>query len=495
MASLNKEIFINVSQGESRVAVVEDGQLQEIYIERSAKKNIVGNVYKGKVTRVVPAMQAAFVDIGLSKPAFLHVRDAAVTAQSLTHKVPKALLAIEKLLHQGQIIKVQIIKDQIGEKGARVSSEISLASANLVYLPTREGVALSHKIQDKSKRETLLREIQALYDAGVGGGFIVRSQAQWLEEYELQRDTQVLLAEWEKAKLRVQQTKAPALIYEDLALPLRALREVVSQDTKRIKIDCLETFKRAMSFAQDFVPTLCDKLEVYEETPPLFDEHRIDEQINSALAPKINLALGGNLVIERTEAMTVIDVNTGSYLASKDAANMAVNTNIEAATELARQLRLRNIGGIIIVDFVDMPTEHQRKKVLKVLRDALKIDRTETSVSEFSTLGLVEITRKRSRQTLYEMMCESCSQCLGSGYVKTVETLSYEILRELLRQSQKFLAPAYTIVVSSELGDLFSGDKRVNIEKLEGVIDRPIRIQHASHNLLHEFEIVWDSLG
>lgn len=492
MSPLDKQILINVSPGESRVAIVEDGRLQTIQVERENQKGLLGNIYKGKVVRVVPGMQAAFIDIGLAKKAFLHVRD---IINDSPQDTSNKSLPIEKILHEGQFLLGQINKEAIGEKGARLTTEISFASNSLVYLPKRNEISLSHKIVDQSRRLELTRLIQSeQQQMSLEGGFIVRTEAELATPDELKNDMQMLLSLWNKAQQHSKKAHAPKLLHEELPLVLRALCDRTCAGINKVTIDSQQWFEKVREFAQEFLPRLNNKLEFYDGMSCLFDQYGIEKQIEAALDTRVGLDCGGDMVIEQTEAMTTVDINSGSFLGKgeghKSVEKLSLNTNLDAARCLAHQLRLRNLGGIIVVDFIDMPAIRQRQQVLDQLRVELEKDTAKTSVSNFSALGLVEITRQRTSASLSEVMNQPCSNCLGRGHVKTVQSMCYEILRELLRQAEKFLAQVYTIVAIAEVVDLLNGEMRPNIEKLQKAIDRPIRLQLASHNLPRKFEIV-----
>ena len=489
MPVANKQILINATLGEIRVAVVKDGILQTLEIERENQKGLLGNIYKGKVVRVVPGMQAAFVDVGLAKNAFLHVRDI-VSDGGETGSLP-----IEKLLHQGQFLLGQIIKDEVADKGARLSTEIGLTSTNLVYLPNRNDIGLSHKIEEPECRSDLFKSIQiARQELSIPGGFIARTQAQFTTPDDIKSDMQFLHTLWQKVQQLSQQSQTPQLLHLEMPLVFRALREFADLSTEAIKVDSQEWFDKAQSFAREFMPQLSNSLEFHAELSPLFDHEDVEEQINAALETTVALGCGGNMVIEQTEAMTTIDINSGSFIGHKRGVSndeqLALTTNLDAAVNIAHQLRLRNLGGMIIVDFIDMPTTRQRQQVLEMLRSSLSRDLVKSSVSDFSALGLVEITRQRQTDSLRDMICQPCSTCSGRGYVKTAQSMCYEILRELMRQTERFLAPVYTIVATSEIVDLLNGGMRPNLEKLQKKIDRPIRLQVVSANSTHTFEII-----
>ena len=499
MSANSKEILINVSPQETRLAIVQSGRLQELHIERAKTRGLVGNIYKGKVVRVLPSIQAAFIDIGTDKNAFLHQRDTIVSGSLLSSsKRSDTSLPIEKTLHDGQLMQVQVIKDAVAEKGARLSADISLASRNVVYLPLRQEISLSQKIIEPCKREVLLHSVeQAKQTIGMTGGFIVRTLAESATLSELKNDMHFLHALAEKIKIRSSKLNVPGLVYEELALPLRALRDLVDEQTIKVSLDSSHWYRIVKKFAQDFSLTILDNIEHHTDSSPLFDSHNIEQEIESALAKRVSLKSGGDIVFEKTEAMTIVDVNTGSNVGSgaksqsrNSNANTALSTNIEAAQELARQLRLRNLGGIIVVDFIDMPTKRQQQQVIESLSAALSQDPLTTSFSGFSQFGLLEITRKRTRKSLQDMMYESCFYCDGRGHVKTAQTVSVEILRDLLHQTSQFLAQAYTIVAAPEVAKVLSEKESGSLEDLQKLIDRPIRVRVDTTYLPHQYNIV-----
>lgn len=492
MSVLGKQILINASAGESRVAFVDNGVLRELQMEREDDRRLVGNIYKGKVARVVPGMQAAFVDIGLSKNAFLHVRDIVIEQTSNSARIASSgSLPIEKLLHSGQFLQVQITREPRDDKGALLTTEISLASSNLVYAPGRNDIGVSRNIDDPSRRTELLGFVQAAQQKlSIEGGFVVRTKAQQAELSSIENDMQFLLMLWHKAQQASAKATAPQLLFEQPPLALRVLRDIDFSVAQKIIIDSLDYFERASDFAQEFVPALSEKLEHYKGVSLLFDEFNVEQQIEAALQASVVLKCGANIVIEQTEAMTTVDVNSAANLGQGSQDKAVLNSNLEAAKELAHQLRLRNIGGIVVVDFIDMKTSEQRHKVLEVLRLGLQDDPIKTTVSDFSSLGLVEITRKRSGVSLRDMICQTCSSCSGLGYVKTAQTMCYEILRELMRQNESFSAPNYLIVAAAEVVELLNGPKRCHLDKVQELVGRPIQLQVAPQSLPHQYEIV-----
>lgn len=449
------EIVINVNAHESRVAVLEGEQLQELYVQRTAARGLVGNIYKGKVVRVVPGMQAAFVDIGLAKNGFLHLAD-------LLHADSgQAAQSIQDVLHEGQTILVQVRKDAIGEKGVRLGTEITLPSRNLVYLPYTqaggkplESVAVSNKISDSAQRQDMRASLaEQLTDMKMSGSVIVRTLAECSSDNEISADLNYLQELWQNLQDTSKQAKAPALVHQDLALELRVLRDLVKPTTSKVTIDSEKAFLRAQQFAAQFAPTVVERLERYSAQQPVFDRYDIEPAIEQALQRAVALPSGGQLVIDQAEAMTVIDVNTASFTGQHDQQTTILQTNLEAVEALAKQLRLRNLGGIVLIDFIDMQSNTHKSQLMGALRTALAKDPTKTTVGEISALGLVELTRKRTHESLAQALCQTCPVCDGSGSIKTSQTVSYQILRELAAQASQSSSSRFTIVASAQVVD------------------------------------------
>jgi ribonuclease G len=443
----SQDILINWTPQETRVAIIESGAVQELHVERTLERGLVGNVYTGKVVRVLPGMQSAFIDIGLERAAFLHVADlhredgaARVHPRSAEVQVP-----IEKRVHEGQTLMVQVIKDPIGSKGARLSTQISVAGRLLVFLPQDDHLGISQKIGSPELRDQLRERMLRLLgeaDSREGrtrsGGFILRTNAEDASDDELAVDIAYLRKTW--ATIREHGMKAPpgTLLYQELNLAQRVLRDLVNEQVQSIRIDSLIQFDALKCFGEEFTPTSVEKLQHYKGERPIFDLYNIDTEIERALARRVELKSGGYLIIDQTEALTTVDVNTGGYVGARNFDETIFKTNLEAAQAIARQLRLRNLGGIIIVDFIDMLREDHRENVLAEFRKQLSRDRTKLTVSGFSPLGLVEMTRKRTRESLAHMLCEPCPTCEGRGQVKTARTVCYNILREILREARQF---------------------------------------------------------
>jgi len=489
MAS-KEEILINVTPQETRVAVVENGVVQELHLERTIGRGIVGNIFKGRVVRVLPGMQAAFVDIGLEKNGFLHAADIARTDPAFAPQQAKPTPPIQNLVHEGENVWVQVVKDPISSKGARLTTELSIPSRNLVYLPKGKDIGISQKIESPEERARLKSLVEEyLHQHAIEGGFIIRTLAESAHDEDIANDMGFIQRLWKHTTEAMQTAKPATLVHEDISLALRTMRDLVRDDLEKIRIDSNETVDKAVDFARDFVPDVVDKIEYYPGERPLFDLYSVEQEIKGAMQRKVLLKSGGDLVIDQTEAMTTIDVNTGSYVGRRDHHDTLFKTNLEAAGEIAHQLRLRNSGGIIIVDFIDMTNADHKQQVLKALEAALCKNRVKTHITQMSPLGLVEITRKRSRESLEQLMCESCPVCQGRGMVKTIQTIAYEILREILREDRQFKARAYTIVASQSVIDLFLDEEASSLADLQDFIKRPINLQLDQHYQQQQYDI------
>ncbi|MFM8766509.1 MAG: ribonuclease E/G, partial [Rubrivivax sp.] len=436
-----QDILINWAPQETRVAVVENGAVQEFHVERTLERGLVGNIYLGKVSRVLPGMQSAFVDIGLDRAAFLHVADLhpAVPAGRRTDDAPP--VPIERQVFEGQTLTVQVIKDPIGTKGARLSTQVSIAGRMLVHLPQDQHIGISQKIGSPETREQLRVRMQALVgttDTGGGGGFILRTNAEEASDEELAEDIAYLRKTWSLVRQRAVSKPAGTLLHQDLSLVERVLRDLTTEATQSIRIDSRMQFEALQAFGRTYMPAVVDKLEHYRGERPIFDLFGIEEDVAKALARRVDLKSGGYLIIDQTEALTTVDVNTGGFVGARNFDDTIFKTNLEAAGAIARQLRLRNLGGIVIGDFIDKTREEHREAVLAEFRKQLSRDRTRTTLSGFSALGLVEMTRKRTRESLAHMLCQPCPTCEGRAQVKTPRSVCYDILREILREARQF---------------------------------------------------------
>ncbi|HTO44283.1 MAG TPA: ribonuclease G [Burkholderiales bacterium] len=482
---MNEEILINVTPQETRVAVIQQGAAQELHVERTTGRGLVGNIYLGVVGRVLPGMQSAFIQIGLDRAAFLHVADIWEHRQNGDQPKP-----IEKLLHEGQKLLVQVIKDPIGSKGARLSTQVSIAGRLLVYLPQEFHIGISQRIEDEAERALLRERLQLLLPAEAKGGFIIRTMAETATDKEMLSDIEYLRRIWAGIQDRAQSASAPALLYQDLNLSLRALRDIANDETRRILVDSRETCQKLHAFAQDYTLNFLERIELYSGERPLFDLYGIEDEIERALARRVPLKSGGYLIIDQTEALTTIDVNTGGFVGGRSFDDTIFKTNLEAAHVIARQLRLRNLGGIIIVDFIDMENDSHRESVLTEFKKALSLDRTRVTVSGFTSLGLVEMTRKRTRESLAHTLCEPCPMCQGRGEVKTAQTVCYEILREILREARQFDAREFRLLASQNVIDLFLDEESQSLAMLGDFIGKPISLQVESIYSQEQYDIV-----
>jgi len=483
--SMSEEILINVTPQETRVAVMQLGAVQDLHIERGSNRGIVSNVYLGKVMRVLPGMQSAFIDIGLERSAFLHVADIWENSRNGDPEKP-----IEKVLFEGQSLLVQVIKEPLGSKGARLSTQLSMAGRLLVYLPQESHIGVSQRIESEEQREALRAKLQAALPPEHSGGYIIRTVAEASAELDFAADIAYLDKLWGKLEAASRTASAPQLLYEELPISLRVLRDFVGHETTRILVDSRETFQRMLSFAQDYNPGATSHLEHYPGERPLFDLYGVEEEIERALSKRVDLKSGGYLIIDQTEAMTTVDVNTGGFVGLRNFDDTIFKTNLEATQVIARQLRLRNLGGIIICDFIDMDTQEHRDAVLEEFNKALSRDHTRITVSEFSALGLVEMTRKRTRESLAHVLCEPCPTCQGRGEVKTAQTVCYEILREIVREARQFNAREYRILGSQQVIDLFLDEESQALAMLSDFIAKPISLQVETLYSQEQYDVI-----
>ncbi|MFN7182987.1 MAG: ribonuclease G [Thermomonas haemolytica] len=494
---MSEELLVNVTPRETRVAVVENGMLQELHIERGSQRGVVGNVYKGKVQRVMPGMQAAFVDIGLERAAFLHVNDIFRGAPLGTGDAdapplapPQVQVPITELLRDGAEIVVQVVKDPIGSKGARLTTQISIPSRYLVLLPRSKVVGISARIEDEAERARLKALVQELAVGAPGNGYIVRTNAEEQPAEALAEDIGYLGRVWEQIERKAATAAVGECLYEDLSLPLRAVRDLIRRDVERVRVDSRETCERLREFAARYMPALADKIEHYTGARAIFDMYGVEDEIQRALDKEVPLKSGGYLVIDQTEAMTTVDVNTGSFLGQRSLEETAFRTNLEAAQAVARQLRLRNLGGIIIIDFIDMHDAEHRRQVLRTLEKSLAKDHAKTTVYDFSPLGLVEMTRKRTVDSLERQLCEPCHECGGRGMVKTAETVTYEIFREIVRAVRQFEAARLLVIASPKVVARITDEESNAVAELEEFIGKSIRFQADAQYLQEQFDVV-----
>ena len=485
---MSGELLINVTPSETRVALIENGVLQEVHVEREAKRGLVGNIYLGKVIRVLPGMQAAFVDINLDKAAFLHASDINTSLILNDNKESEQVPDIRSLVHEGQFIVVQVVKDPLGTKGARLTTDITIAARYLVLMPNASHAGISQRIEDVEERKRLRDIVEPYCDEE--HGFIVRTAAEGAGDEELRHDAEFLRRVWAKVVERKKRKQTKVAIYQDLSLAFRVLRDFVGISLERIRVDSKLTFDQLGEFTQEFVPELTPVLEYYPGERPIFDLFDVENEIQRALHRKIELKSGGYLIIDQTEAMTTIDINTGAFVGHRNLEETIFNTNIEATQAVARQLRLRNLGGIIIIDFIDMLSDDHRRRVLHSLDMAMSKDKVKYSISGFSSLGLVEMTRKRTRESLEHILCGECPVCEGRGNLKTVETVCYEILREIVRVNRAYDTDKFIVYASPAVSESLLDDEYHNLAELEVFIGKQIKIQTESLYNQEQFDVV-----
>ncbi len=482
---MSEEILINVTPPETRVAVIENGVLQELIIEREKQKGLVGNIYKGEVCRVLPGMQAAFVDIGLERAAFLHLSD--FSNKELENKGSEN---IEHYLRQGQSIVVQVTKDPLGTKGARLTTEISIPSRFQVYMPFSNNSGVSQRIECDKERSRLRACIELFQKENKGGGFIARTAAECIEEPVLFSDMTFLTKLWEAISEKITVADAKTLIHEDLSLSIRTLRDLYREGIERIRVDSRETHQKLVEFAKIFVPEIVPVIEHYTGECPVFDIYNVEDEITRALDRNVRLKSGGHLVFDQTEAMTTVDVNTGGYVGGRNLEETIFKTNLEAAQTISRQLRLRNLGGIIIIDFIDMQSEDHKSQVLDALQRNLAKDHAKNKITEVSALGLVEMTRKRTRESLEHILCEPCSACEGRGVLKTAESMCLEIFREIIREVRQYNVQELLVLASNEVVEMLLDEEADMLAELELFLDVRIKFRPEAEYNQEQYDVV-----
>ena len=498
---MSEEILINVTPRETRVGVVENGMLQEVHVERASKRGYVGNVYKGRVQRVMPGMQAVFVEIGLERAAFLHASDIVRPAPAATAEGVESngngnghIPSISELVHEGQEIVVQVVKDPISTKGARLSAHLSIPSRYLVLLPYARTLGISARIEDETERQRLKDVLTPLIGDDVIGtsrlGYIVRTNAEGQSAESLAFDVAYLTKVWRVVQENIAKAKMGERVYEELSLPLRSLRDMLNDDIEKVRIDSHATFEKVVKFVHKFMPSLDDRIEHYDGERPIFDLYGVEDEMQRALKKEVPLKSGGYLIVDQTEAMTTIDVNTGAYLGSRNLEETVYRTNLEAAQAAARQLRLRNLGGIIIIDFIDMNDEEHKRQVLRMLNKGLARDHAKTTVYPMSALGLVEMTRKRTTESLARQLCEPCLACSGRGVLKTAETVTYEIFREITRAVRQFNAQQLLVMANPLVVNRILEEESTAVAELEEFISKSIRFQAEEHYSQEQFDVV-----
>lgn len=487
--SPKEEILVNATPSEVRAALLENGILQEVFVERAARRGLISNIYKGRVSRVLPGMQAAFVDIGLERTAFLHASDIARPREAGNGEDEAPPPDIRELVREGAEIFVQVVKDPLGNKGARLTTFITLPSRFLVLLPDGPNVGISARIEDEGERERLRQFFEDLLDDSPCG-VIVRTAAEGASDDALRADMKFLRKLWEVVQEQCRKGKVKTLIHEDLPLPARVLRDLVTNDVERIRVDSEKDFKTMKSFAATFLPEVERKLELYTRRRPIFDLHGTEDEIKKALDRSIPLKSGGYVIFDQTEAMTTVDVNTGGYVGHRNLEETIYRTNLEAAVTIARQLRLRNLGGIIIIDFIDMEEEGHRQRVMQALEQSLARDHARHQITPMSSLGLLEMTRKRTRESLQHILCEDCPNCDGRGFIMTAETVCFEIFREIIRQYRQFTFDEMLVLAHQDVIELMLDEQSNALAELEEQTGRAIRLQPESLYLQDQFDVV-----
>ena len=496
---MSEEILINVAPMETRVAVLDNGMLQEVYIERTEKRGLVGNIYKGKVVRVLPGMQAAFVDIGLERAAFIHAADIiaidenGMESRSDSTSGKNSVPDIRTLVHDGKSLVVQVVKEPISSKGARLTTHLSISSRFLVYMPYTNHIGISQRIEKEEERErlrTIVEECLPKENRERAGGFIVRTVAETATSEEIQTDALFLQKLWSDLKPGLGSFSVPKVIYNDLPLFMRTMRDAVKPGIEKVRIDSHEEYLRLLNFAADYEPGARSMIEHYDGERPIFDLYSVEEEIQKALERRVNLKSGGYLIIDQTEAMTTIDVNTGAFVGHHNQEETLFKTNLEAATALARQLRLRNLGGIIIIDFIDMQDPEHKRQVLRALEKATEKDHAKLSITGVSELGLVEMTRKRTRESLSRVLCETCPACQGRGIMKSAESMCYEILREILRGARTYDSKELLVLACQEVIDRLLDEDSVSVSDLAELTKKTIRFQVENVYTREQYDIV-----
>ena len=519
---MSAELLVNVTPRETRVALIESGALQEIFIERTHRRGLVGNIYKGRVCRVLPGMQAAFVDIGLDRAAFLHASDIADADARQVHDAPAAGGAdaatktpasmfrngtsISDLVHDGQEVLVQVIKDPLGTKGARLTTHVSIPSCYLVYMPGASTIGVSQRIEDEDERKRLRDMVRdCVRPAGGNGGtpgdgtgeewtpedgYIVRTAAEGCAEAVVTADMKFLRKLWASVSAHAAAVNGPGIVHEDLTLVIRTLRELSATTIERVRIDSHETLERVLDFTGRFLPEMNSRIELYTGEGPIFELYAVEDEIQKSLHRKVQLKSGGHIVIDQTEAMTTVDVNTGRFVGHRNFEETIFKTNLEAAQTIARQLRLRNLGGIIIIDFIDMGNETHKRQVLRALEKALARDHTRTHISNVSPLGLVEMTRKRTRESLEHILCDPCPTCAGRGSIKSADTVCYEIFREILREARQFDTERLLVIASPEVIDQLVDEESSAFAELEAFVGKPITLQVENLYSREQYDVV-----
>jgi len=487
---MSDELLINVTPQETRIATIENGMLQEVLIERECKRGLVGNIYKAKVSRVLPGMQAAFLNIGLERTAFLHLSDIILPSKYNDNKDSEAEVTINQVLKEGQELLVQVIKDPISTKGARLTTHITIPARYLVLMPNNSHIGISQRLTEEEERKRLKDCVAEFQEEFGKAGYIIRTVAEGKSKEAIYSDMAFLKKLWDSVVERNQIQKSGSLIHEDLNLVMKTMRDITEENISSIRIDSKETFNKVDKFSKKFIPELVSKIIYYPGEGPIFDLFGVETEIHKALQPKISLKSGGYLIIDQTEAMSTVDVNTGSYVGNKNLEETIFKTNLEAAQAIARQLRLRNLGGIIIIDFIDMKSAEHKRQVLRTFEKHLAKDTVKSTITEVSSLGLVEMTRKRTRESLEQILCEPCPVCNSRGTIKTVETISFEIFREIMRVSRQYDAKRILVLTSKDVAEYLMEEHSTAIAELEEFIALDICFQTNDDYNQEQFDVV-----
>lgn len=490
---MSEEILINVTLMETRVALIENGLLQEIFIERHNSRGHVGDVFRGKVVRVMPGMEAAFVDIGLERAAFIHASDISPIDKDGFEVRDGDPGAIHELLREGQSLVVQVAKDAISTKGARLTTHLTLPSRNLVYMPRSQHVGISQRLEDEAERERLMAELRTVLAEeqwDERGGFIIRTAAEGATAGELAEDVRFLKRLWVKVEERINRNDGIRAVYSEVPLFMRTVRDLITPAVEKIRVDSEATFTAISQFLKDFVPELETSVECYRGDRPIFDLYGIEDDITKALGRQVKLKSGGDLIIDQTEAMTTIDVNTGGYLGSRNHAETILKTNLEAATAIARQLRIRNLGGIIIIDFIDMLDPEHQRQVQRTFTKALEKDHARTTITGISQLGLIEMTRKRTRESLGQTLNSACPICEGRGTLKSPETVCYEIFREILNVARSYENDVLLVMASQLVVDRLLDEESDTLANLEELVGKTVKFEVEPMYTQEQFDVV-----
>jgi len=495
---MTKDLLVSSTPLETRVALLEDGQLAELFIEREAHRGVVGNIYKGRVSRVLPGMQSAFVELGLERDAFLYVADAlAELPENLLTEEEQASAAgngrfatIEEKLREGQELVVQVVKEPLGTKGARITSHVSLPGRYLVYMPTVQHVGVSRKIVDEEERRRLKTLLKELRQEHGGGGFIARTAGLGRSHEDFERDARFLTRSWDEVRAVAGRERPPVLLHRELGLVQRLLRDLLSEDVASIRLDSEREFRRTLDLVQQLAPELAPRVRLHNASQALLDEYGVSAEVERALRPKVWLASGGYIVVNQTEALVAIDVNTGRYVGKQKLEDTVLETNLEATREIVRQIRLRDLGGIIVLDFIDMEERKSRQKVMAALEQELRRDRSPSKLLSVNEFGLVILTRKRVKQSLEALMGQSCPYCSGSGTIKNVATICYEIFEEVRKLAADVNGHRLLLRVHPEVARALQGEEHAVLDGLAELVGGDLRVQ--SDPLLHQeqFDVV-----